>query len=1026
MRSSPSVGERFVRQVAARPDGIAVVDGTRRLTYAELHARARGVADRLTHGGVQPGHLVGTAFARSADAVVAMVGVILAGAAYVPLRPGDPPARLRQIADMCDLSHVLCDGSQVADLRAALPDGCAVVEAGAVPPATTAPGDGGVAGTPSSLAYVMFTSGTTGTPKGIMVEHRGVLRLVTGTGYLPFGPEQRFLHAAAPEFDAATFEVWGALLNGASLHIVQDGTLLVPSALAETLRTQGVTVAWLTAPLFHQIVDEAPATLSPLRILVTGGDVVSPAHVRRVRAAAPHLTVLNGYGPTENTTFTTVYEVPAEVPEPLPIGRPIAGTTVMVADGSGRPVPDGTEGELYVGGEGLARGYLGDPELTAARFVICDGTRWYRSGDRATRRPDGTILFHGRADDQVKIAGRLVDPREVDATLSRVPGVRSSYTRVTGDSGADRRLVSYVVGTVTPEGVRDSLRAQLPAYLCPQWVVVVPRLPLTATGKVDWRALPDPAEAGADPVGHTRLSPGHRALAELWVEVLGVRPEAVTPESTFVGLGGDSLGFGRLAARISQRAGVDVPLADLMAAADLAAMAELLAGAPPAGEVPVDGPATDQLHPAQRALYSRWLADPGSLAYNVPFRVRLDGAVRPDRLRAALTSVVARHDAFHGRFALTPDGPRWRHAEPAAPPFEYRAEPTGDEEATFVRPFDPALAPLPRALLVRLGPTRHHLYLDVHHVVFDGVSLRVLMEDLLAEYAGRTPPGPAGSLRQAADRYARRLRIDPDGDEEYWVAQFRDPPARLALPYDRPPGPRRDDRGAVVRRSCGAARLSQVRAAARRHGSRTFSVLLAAYVTLLARLTAATEVAVGMPVHGRDGATSDRTVGMFVNTLCLRLPLHREMTLAELVRDVDRRSREAIAHQGYPFDVLVDRLGIRRDPARTPLFDAFFALQNLDFYEFEVGGLHASVDLLPTGYSRFDLNLQVHQRPDELVVDLEYATALFTAATANGLVERYVAVLDEITRPGHDDVPVRPAEAVPVPPELPTFDFERC
>ncbi|MET8229839.1 amino acid adenylation domain-containing protein [Micromonospora sp. NPDC005298] len=1023
MRSFLSVGERFVRQVAARPDDTAVVDGTRRLTYAELHARARGVADLLTCGGVQPGHLVGTAFARSADAVVAMVGVILAGAAYVPLRPGDPPTRLRRIAAMCDMSHVLCDGPDVADLRAALSDRCAVVEVGAVPPAGTA-GDDAVPGTPTSLAYVMFTSGTTGTPKGVMVEHRGVLRLVTETDYLPFGPEQRFLHAAAPEFDAATFEVWGALLNGASLHVVGDGTLLVPNALAATLREQGVTVAWLTAPLFHQIVDEAPATLAPLRILVTGGDVVSPAHVRRVRAAVPHLTVLNGYGPTENTTFTTVYEVPAEVPEPLPIGRPIAGTTVLVADDSGSPVPDGTEGELYVGGEGLARGYLGEPELTATRFVVCDGRRWYRSGDRATRLPDGTILFHGRADDQVKIAGRLVDPREVDATLSRLPGVRSSWTRVTGDSGADRRLVSYVVGHVTPQEVRDGLRAQLPAYLCPQHVVVVPRLPLTVAGKVDWRALPDPTESDADPDGGHRLAPDHRALADLWVEVLGVRLDTITPQSTFVGLGGDSLGFGRLAARISRQAGVDVPLADLMGAADLAAMAEVVAAAPPAGEVPADGPATDQLHPAQRALYSRWLTDPGSLAYNVPFRVRLDGAVRPERLRAALTSVVARHDAFHGRFALTPEGPRWRRTGAATPPFEYRAEPTGDEESTFVRPFDPALEPLPRALLVRLGPTRHHLYLDVHHVVFDGVSLRVLVEDLLAEYAGRTPPGPAGSYRRAADRYARRLRTDPDGDEAYWLAQFRDPPARLALPYDRPPGPRRDDSGAVVRRSGGAARLGRVQAAARRHGSRTFTVLLAAYVTLLARLTTATEVAVGVPVHGRDGAGEDRTVGMFVNTLCLRVPLRRGMTVAELVREVDRRSREAIAHQGYPFDVLVDRLGIHRDPARTPIFDAFFALQNLDFYEFEVGGLRASVDLLPTGCSRFDLNLQVHQRPDELVVDLEYATALFTAATANRLVERYVAVLDEVTGP--DDVAVRPAEAVPVPPDLPTFDFERC
>ncbi|SDY43639.1 amino acid adenylation domain-containing protein [Micromonospora pattaloongensis] len=995
------------------------------LTYRELYHRARGVADELTSQGVCPGSLVGIVIDRSIDAVAAMVGVTLAGAAYVPLSPREPAARLRRIDALAGLRHMLVGSAEARDqVRDTLSGRCPVTDVTGIPAGSRSVEPS--AGSASRLAYVMFTSGTTGTPKGVMVEHRGVVRLVTGTDYAPFGPDQRILHGAALEFDAATFELWGALLNGSSLHVISDEALVVPSELGALLRARQITIAWLTAPLFHQIVDEAPAELATLDTLITGGDVVSAAHVRRLRAISPGLRLINAYGPTENTTFSTVYPVPADVPDPLPIGRPIRGTTALVVGDDGAPAPDGTEGELWVGGSGLARGYLGDPVLTAERFVVRDGARWYRTGDRVGRRADGVLLFHGRTDDQVKISGRLVQPRGVDAVLLRLPGVRSAWTRVFDTPGTGPRLVSYVVGPVEPEAVLVQLRAQLPPYLCPQRVVVLPRLPLGPAGKVDWRALPDPGrgDAGSVPADRPGRLPGNdphttsSALAGLWAEILQVPTSDIGPASSFVGLGGDSLAFGRLAGRIARRLGVEVPLGALMAVRDLAEMTSLIDRAGVAAR-PRPAPATAGLHPAQRALYTRWLTDPDSLAYNIPFRIDLRGPVDPDRVRDAMSAVVPRHDVFDGRFELSAEGPRRAIGESAPPTFEYLPRPMAGDDAPFVRPFAPSDSPLVRARLVRLGPDRHELYIDVHHVVFDGISLSLFVEDFLGEYAGTTRPASAPTYREATDRHTQRLAADPYGDAVFWAGVFREPPPRLALPYDRPLPARRDDRGGVVRRTRPVERSAAVDALARRRGTTPFTVLFAAYVTLLARIAKATDIAVGVPMHGRVDPAFERTVGMFVNTVCLRVEVPAGATVAELLAEVDRRRRAALDHQAYPFDVLIDRLGWHRDPARTPLFDVFFALHAIPMYEFRSGALTASVDLLPTGHARFDLNLQVHPMPGALVVDLEYASAVFDRDTASRLLDEYLAVLDEIV----DDPDVVVHRRVPVP-DLPAFDFE--
>ncbi|MET9182633.1 amino acid adenylation domain-containing protein [Kitasatospora aureofaciens] len=1026
------IEDAFLEQVRARPSATALVAGSHVLTYRELHDRAAGVAAGLRRLGVRRETLVGLAFDRSADSIVALLAVVLAGGAYVPIDPAYPEHRVRQITERAALRLVVCPEPVRERFTAPEPvRTCGVEELlrlgdapGGAAPAHEAPRAG-----QSPLAYVMFTSGSTGRPKGVMVEHRGILRLVKDIGYVDLSPAQRVLQAASLAFDAATLEIWGALLNGASLHVVDHETAVVPGRFAQAIREQGVSIAFVTAPLFHRMAQEDPAAFGSLTTLLTGGDVVSPVHVRQVLEASPSLTVVNCYGPTENTVVTTAFPVLGHTDGPLPIGRAVPGTSVRVCDEQGRPVPAGTVGELYTAGFGVARGYLGDPELTARKFVLVDGERHYRTGDLVHATEDGLLHFHGRQDDQVKIRGHLVELAEVNAALQALEGVVDAYTTIVGEPGEERSLAAYVVAPgVESAALRRTLRERLPEYLCPERFVMLERLPLTSSGKVDRRSLP-PAVAGPAPrrEGLT-LTPGQARLAGLWADVLDVEAEAIGPQADFFELGGNSLLLGVLIGRLA-REGITVRYAEAVAAPSLAQMARTLAAtsSAPVPAIPRPAPGAVPLHPQQQGLFAIWQADPESLVYNIPVRLELTGPVDPERLRTALGTLVARHEALRMQFTVGADGVRQEPAPPAAPEFTFLPAPDERTVAGFVRPFRPHRpdgAPLLRALLVRApGPDRHELHLDTHHAVFDGVSLRILVEELLTAYAGEPLPEQGADYRAAAHwARDRAVRGDDAADEEYWLRQLADVPTAPVLPVDRPRGPVRATRGAMVSAVLEAERCADVRAAARRHRTTAFGVLFAAWAATLARISGRRDFTVGTPTSGRVHPDLDSMVGMFVNTACLRVRLDDgPVTLGDLVAQADRLAREALTHQGPPFPQLAQRLGLMPEPGRNPLFDVLFALQDIDFHEVRRGGLTARTELVNPGTTRFDLNLQAYLRPDALRLDLEYATDLYDRASAQWLLDAYLEVVTELL----DDpaAPVIRASRTTPAADVPDFDL---
>ncbi|HST59426.1 MAG TPA: amino acid adenylation domain-containing protein, partial [Longimicrobium sp.] len=1037
----------FAAAAAATPDAVAMGWDGGRMTYGELEAEANRLAHHLAVRGARPGARIGLLLERGPRMVVAMLAVLKAGGAYVPLDPAYPAERLAFMLEEADAHLAVTEMNSRGAADAVAGDSLFPIpyslqfidldaEHGAIEAAPAT--DPGIGLGPDALAYVIYTSGSTGKPKGVAAPHRAVVRLVREGGFADLGPDHVFLHLSTPSFDAATLEIWGPLLNGGRIA-VHPPRMPSPAELREVIRREGVTTIFLTTGLFHLVADEAPDALEGVRHVMAGGDVVSIAHARRVMENHPGTRVSIVYGPTENTTYSTFHDLsPADwARASLPIGRPIAGTRAYVLEASLTPAPVGVRGELYVGGEGLAWGYLRRPALTAEKFVPdpfgAPGSRLYRTGDRARWLPDGALEFLGRADRQVKIRGFRIEPDEVEAVAGTHPGVREAVIAVRGE-GADKRLVAYVVpvdGTaLTAAELRAHVAAHLPAYMAPSAWVVLDAMPLTPTGKVDRRALPEPANEGpADPAEGPR-GPVEQVLAGLWTELLGAR--RVRRRDSFFELGGHSLVATRLLSRIRRALGVELPLKALFGAPTLAALAEQVEAARAAADgterIPPIRPQPREAEPplsfAQERMWflDRLSGDRGT--YNVPVVLELRGALDADALGGALADLVARHEALRTRIAER-DGTPVQHID-AHPSFALRVEDAAEAEldarldAEAGAPFDLA-AELPiRAVLYRTAPDAHVLALTLHHVATDGWSNGILLRELATLYAARArgaeaelPPLPLQYADYAA--WQRRwLRGDTLARQmDFWRRRLAGAPPVLELPTDRPRPARQSFRGAAhgFRIPDGAAQGIVAFAAAEQ--VTTFMAALAVFQALLSRYAQQDDVVVGTPLAGRHRAESEPIVGFFVNTLALRTDLSGDPSLRELVRRVRETILDAYAHQDLPFERLVDELGLERSLDRTPVFQVVFTLNEASEsgHGLALPGVEVRERWVARDTAKFDLLLNVEDTGDGLLAAFEYATDLFDPATIQRMGEHFVRLLEGAL--ADPDRPLRAVSAVP-------------
>ncbi|MFC5055683.1 amino acid adenylation domain-containing protein [Saccharothrix xinjiangensis] len=971
--------------VAAQdPAAVAVVCGDAELTYGELVARAERVASGLGARGVGPEDLVGVLLPRSVDLVVVLLAVWRVGAAYLPLDGGWPGRRLTSV---------------IEDARPAL----VVTEDVAAEPAA---GGGTLPGglvSPGQAAYAMYTSGSTGRPKGVVVSRGNVANLLGDMRVrLGLSSSDRWLAVTTVGFDISVLELFGPLTSGGRVVLATADEVREPSALHRLITRCGITVAQATPGLWRALLDARPDAVRGLRVLV-GGEALPAPLARDLRASAA--SVLNVYGPTETTVWSTASVVDGGAPS---IGSPLAGVRCFVLDEGLRVAPPGVVGELYVGGVGVGRGYVGSAGLTASRFVadpFGTGERVYRTGDRARWSREGRLEFVGRTDDQVKVRGFRVELGEVEAVLRAQPGVVAAAAAVRGDQPGDSRLVGYVVGAVDRAALAAGVAEVLPEYMVPSVLVVLDELPLNANGKVDRRALPAPViRSGA---GRAPSSQREEVLCGLFADVLGV--DRVDPDDGFFALGGHSLLVTRLVGRVRAALGVEVAVRQVFDSPTPAGLARALSTAGRARAGVVAGPRPDRvpLSSAQLGLWFLQRLDGGG-AYHLPVSLRLTGEPDAAAVAAALGDVVARHEVLRTLVVEDAAGPHQVVLPPAPFPVEVTGHDAAAVAAAVARPFDLA-ADLPvRATLFRVARDEHLLLLVLHHIAVDEWSVATLVRDFATAYAarldGRAPawePLPVQYADHALWQLAALGADDEPGSPmalqlDHWRAVLADVPEEVRLPLDRPRTAAEPGAAGTVEFQLTPELKRGVARLARDRGATVFMVVHAALAALLTRFGAGHDIVVGSPITGRtDPAVAD-LVGLFLNSLVLRVDTSGDPAFTELLDRVRAADLTAYDHQDVPFERLVAALSPTRSPGRHPLFQVRLVVQNADpaAAPVELPGLTAVLEPLPPDTAKFDLLFRLFDRADGgMGAVLEHRADLFDDATAEALADGLLRVL---------------------------------
>jgi amino acid adenylation domain-containing protein len=1012
-----------------RPDHVAIAEGSRTITFGDLDARANRIAYALRKRGVGPDVPVAVCLPRSIDFVVTLLGILKAGGAYVPLDPAAPAERLTWMLHDVGAPVVVTTPTLQDRVRSTRAELVAALEADS--PATVGPPPPNCRAHSDNIAYIIYTSGSTGRPKGVMVPHRGLSNLVAWHQHAyGIGPTDCGSQLAGLGFDASVWELWPYLAVGARVHLVPEAEALTARDLVAMLNAAEVTVAFLPTPLFETLLAEQEASTLRVRYLLVGGDVL---HHGSVPGAA--YTLVNHYGPTETSVVATAGAVaPAANGARPPIGSAISGMRTYVASPQLSLLPVGVPGELCIGGAGLARGYVGRPALTADRFrpdpfAASPGARLYRTGDVAQRRSDGMLDFHGRADSQVKIRGFRVEPGEVEHVLRSHPAVRECLV-VPRDGATGQRLIAYVGsetrGELIEEELRRGLSAQLPDYMIPAVIVFLPRLPVTANGKIDRAALPSPdvSSSTAETDGAPR-TPAEEMLAGIWCEVLGI--EQVSRYDDFFELGGHSLLATRVIARLRRVLGVDLGVRALFETPTLAGLAQAIArrahrddaSAVPAlaaGPRPMPIPLS---LPQQRIWFMQQL-QPASTAFHIPAAWRLRGRFEANALKRSLDELAERHESLRTRFEVR-NGVPIQVIEPAGRmrleiDIETCAGPAA--EATVrarvreltEQPFDLSAGPLWRGHVMRIAPDEHVLILVVHHIIADGWSVGILAQEMATLYNAHAT-GTSASLPRLALQYAdfavwqRTWWTDEHlrPHVAYWTAHMAGAPAVLELPTDRVRPSQLSGRGARVAVSIRPDLAQAVRRLSRQKDVTLYMTLLAAFQVLLSRYSGQRDVVVGTTIAGRTQTPTEPMIGMFFNVLPMRADLTGDPAFAEFLARVRETTLGAYAHQDLPFERLVQAMAVPRTLSHTPVFQVLFELHNAPARSVTLAGLQMDrlgddiigIDIV-SETAKFDLTMALEERAGAIGGTIEYSTDLFEAGTMERFARHYVTLLESI------------------------------
>ncbi|MBD2772939.1 non-ribosomal peptide synthetase [Iningainema tapete] len=1020
------IHQLFEEQVERSPDAIAVVFGEEQLTYRELNAKANQLAHYLQNLGVGPEVLVGICVERSLEMLIGLFGILKAGGAYVPLDPTYPPDRLALMLEDSSASVLLTQSKLVEKL---LTNSTSVVciDSNWEKISFHSEDNPSTEVKPENLAYVIYTSGSTGKPKGVLIQHKSLVNYTTAAIALyEIDKCDRFLQFSSISFDVSAEEIYTTLTSGAMLVLRTDAMLDSISIFCHKCIEEKITVLAIPTAYWHELtvfLSQEKFALPPsLRLVIIGGEKALTERWKTWQECVGQVRLVNNYGPTEATIGATIYDLSAAKTSAL-IGRPIYNLQTYILDRYQQPVPIGVPGELYIGGDGLARGYLNRPDLTDEKFIpnpFCNqpGSRLYKTGDLVRYLPDGNIEFLGRIDHQVKIRGFRIELGEIEAVLSQHPDVRETVVIARENIAGGKQLVAYVVphqqAALTNSDLRRFLKEQLPEYMVPSAFVVLESLPITPNGKVDRKSLPAPEirlELEQSFVAPRTLI--EEVLAGIWVEVLKV--ERVGIHDNFLELGGHSLLAIQVISRMRDILGVEFPLRSLFEAPTVIELAQYVETQQQNPKLlpPIQPVERTQNLPLSFGQEQMWLVDQlvsNIPVYNEPSTIRLPENVNVAALEKALNEIVQRHEILRTTY-YTIDGQPMQVIAPSLtiplPVVDLRSLATSEREVEALRlatlearqRFDLTTGPLLRTTLMQLDETDYRLFLTSHHIIDDGVSsFSIFLPELQTLYqafcAGKPSPLKEVPIQYADFAVWQRQCLQSEVLEPqiaYWKQQLADLPV-LELPTSRPQ--RQSYAGSRQCLALSRNLSDELLALSRREGVTLFMTLLAAFKTLLYRYTGSDDIPVGTVIGSRNRPELEGTLGFFLNTLVLRTDLSGNISFQQLLERVREVTLEADAHRDLPFEQLVQILQPERSLSRNPLFQVSFVLEPqmpaLD------SGWHMSQLDVDTGTAKFDLTMELDERPEGIIGRIEYSTDLFEDSTISRMIEHFQTLLEGI------------------------------
>ncbi len=1020
-----TIQEIFEEEAELKGERIAVVSNGVELSYQELNQRANQLARVLRKKGITRDSIVPVLCDKSVETIVAMVAVIKAGGAYLPIDEEYPEARIRYLLEDSRSTVLLGKKETIHELNlggisvevVALTDAEVKKESKENLKNINVPGD---------LAYAIYTSGTTGNPKGVCIDHRAVIKNTKNTNYIKIQKDDRFLQAGSLSFDAAVLPTWLALLNGIPLHLEANEMIMNFHSLSQYILKQHITLTVLPTTLFNQFSQEKIEAFEKIRYVIAGGDIISSQQVSRLVKTYKDIKVVNGYGPTENTVISTACIITDEWDEnkTVPIGKPVTNSTAYIMDKNNKLLPIGVPGELCVGGDGVARGYLNREELTSEKFILnpyVEGERIYKTGDLARWLPDGNLEFLGRIDHQVKIRGYRIELGEIEKQLIKHFAVKEAVVIDRKSDKSEKYLCGYIVSEddISTQEIKEELKKELPDYMIPTYIMQLEKLPLTPNGKIDKKALPEP---NLSSIENEYVAPRNEieiTISRIWYEVLGI--EKVGVKDNFFELGGHSLKATSLVSKIHREYDMDISISTIFDKPSIEQLAEYIQEYKKSSQkndiasyYEIESvPKSDyySASPVQKRMYAIHQMDTFNRNYNMPCVFQLNGNFNIVNIENILNKLIKRHESLRTTFHVINGEVVQKVHDEMKLKLEciYINGKLTDKKMevdkkidAFIRPFDLEQAPLVRGSIIQLMDTNLFL-IDFHHIISDGVSMGILIRELKDLYEGQELKPLRVQYKDFTNwqntLYETRMMKK---QENYWLERFNDNTIPIVnMPTDYKRSAMQDQRGDNVTVHLEKELTSKIKKILKKTGTTKYMFYLAIFNLLLSKYSNQDDIILGSPTAGRTHASLDNMVGMFVNTLAMRNKPNGNKTFNKFLQEVKQNSLEAFENQEYDFQMLVEKLDIKKEKNRNPLFDVMFSVENFEDDNLILGDLKLSRYDIECDICKFDILLDVFQDnldEKDVVLNFNFNTSIYKKETIMRLSEHFINIIKVVIK----------------------------